>query len=77
MGMERHSSWYNRMDNGVSMSMKTKQKKYGWSLMISEQDLLNIGLSKYYVEDIVKRISEYKKKWGSKALQRESKINGN
>ena len=57
--------------------MKTKQKKYGWSPMISEQDLLNIGLSKYYVEDIVKRISEYKKKWGSKALQRESKINGN
>ena len=45
--------------------------------LISEQDLRNIGLSKYYVEDIVKRISEYKKKWGSKALQRESKINGN
>ena len=77
MGMERHSSWYNRMDNGVSMSMKTKQKKYGWSLMISEQDLLNIGLSKYYVEDIVKRISEYKEEWGSKALQRGSKLNGN
>ena len=77
MGMERHNRWYNRMDNGVSMSMKTKQKKYGWSLMISEQDLLNIGLSKYYVEDIVKRISEYKEEWGSKALQRESKINGN
>ena len=77
MGMERHSSWYNRMDNGVSMSIKTKQKKYGWSPMISEQDLLNIGLSKYYVEDIVKRISEYKEEWGSKALQRESKINGN
>ena len=57
--------------------MKTKQKKYGWSLMISEQDLLNIGLSKYYVEDIVKRILEYKEKWGSKALQRESKINDN
>ena len=75
--MERHNRWYNRMDNGVSMSMKTKQKKYGWSLMISEQDLLNIGLSKYYVEDIVKRISEYKEEWGSKALQRESKINGN
>ena len=77
MGMERHNRWYNRMDNGVSMSIKTKQKKYGWSLMISEQDLLNIGLSKYYVEDIVKRISEYKEEWGSKALQRESKINGN
>ena len=77
MGMERHNLWYNRMDNGVSMSIKTKQKKYGWSLMISEQDLLNIGLSKYYVEDIVKRISEYKEEWGSKALQRESKINGN
>ena len=57
--------------------MKTKQKKYGWSRLISEQDLLNIGLSKYYVEDIVKRISEYKEEWGSKALQRESKINGN
>jgi len=65
MGMERHSSWYNRVDNGVSMSMKTKQKKYGWSLMISEQDLLNIGLSKYYVENIVKRISEYKRKNGA------------
>ena len=51
--------------------MKTKQKKYGWSLMISEQDLLNIGLSKYYVEDIVKRISEYKEEWGSKALQQQ------
>ncbi len=72
--MERHNRWYNRMDNGVSMSIKTKQKKYGWSLMISEQDLLNIGLSKYYVEDIVKRISEYKEEWGSKALQRENKI---
>ena len=57
--------------------MKTKQKKYGWSLMISEQDLLNIGLSKYYVEYIVKRISEYKEEWGNKALQRGSKINGN
>ena len=59
--------------------MKTKQKLHTrcQSYLISEQDLLNIGLSKYYVEDIVKRISEYKKKWGSKALQRESKINGN
>ena len=74
MGMERHNRWYNRMDNGVSMSIRTKRRQ---SYLISEQDLLNIGLSKYYVEDIVKRISEYKKKWGSKALQRESKINGN
>ena len=65
------------MDNGVSMSMKTKQKKYGWSRLISEQDLLNIGFSERYVEDIVKRISEYKEEWGNKALQRESKINGN
>ena len=71
MGMERHSSWYNRMDNGVSMSMKTKQKKYGWSRLISEQDLLNIGFSERYVEDIVKRISEYKEEWGSKALQQQ------
>ena len=69
--MERHSSWYNRMDNGVSMSMKTKQKKYGWSRLISEQDLLNIGFSERYVEDIVKRISEYKEEWGSKALQQQ------
>ena len=45
--------------------------------LISEQDLLNIGLSEHYVEDIVKRILEYKEKWGSKALQRESKINDN
>ena len=57
--------------------MKTKQKKYGWSRLISEQDLLNIGFSERYVEDIVKRISEYKEEWGNKALQRESKINGN
>ena len=57
--------------------MKTKQKKYGWPLMISEQDLLNIGFSERYVGDIVKRISEYKKEWGNKALQRGSKINGN
>ena len=57
--------------------MKTKQKKYGWPPMISEQDLLNIGFSERYVEDIVKRIFEYKKEWGSKALQRGSKINGN
>jgi len=65
------------MDNSVSMSMKTEQKKYGWSRLISEQDLLNIGFSERYVEDIVKRIFEYKEKWGSKALQRGSKINGN
>ena len=52
--------------------MKTKQKPQ--SYLISEQDLLNIGLSKYYVGDIVKRISEYKEKWGNKALQRENKI---
>ena len=69
--MERHSSWYNRMDNGLSMSMKTKQKKYGWSRLISEQDLLNIGFSERYVEDIVKRISEYKEEWGNKALQQQ------
>ena len=55
---------------------KHKPRRLG-SHLISEQDLLNIGLSKYYVEDIVKRISEYKEKWGSKALQRESKINDN
>ena len=30
--------------------------------MISEQDLLNIGLSKYYVANILKRIKEYKEK---------------
>ena len=29
--------------------------------MISEQDLLNIGLSKYYVASIIARIKEYKK----------------
>ena len=50
------------MDNGVSMSMKTKRRQ---SYLISEQDLLNIGLSKYYVENIVKRISEYKRKNGA------------
>ena len=73
--MERHSSWYNRMDNGVFVSMKTKQKPQ--SYLISEQDLLNIGLSEHYVGDIVKRIFEYKEEWGNKALQRGSKINGN
>ena len=51
--------------------MKTKQKKYGWSRLISEQDLLNIGFSERYVEDIVKRISEYKEEWGNKALQQQ------
>ena len=30
--------------------------------MISEQDLLNIGLSKYYVSTILARIKEYKDK---------------
>ena len=30
--------------------------------MISEEDLLNIGLSKYYVASIVARIKEYKEK---------------
>ena len=55
--------------------MKTKQKLQ--SYLISEQDLLNIGFSERYVGDIVKRISEYKEEWGSKALQRGSKINGN
>ena len=30
--------------------------------MISEQDLLNIGLSKYYVASIVARIKKYKEK---------------
>ena len=74
MGMERHNLWYNRMDNGVSMSIRTKRRQ---SYLISEQDLLNIGLSEHYVGDIVKRIFEYKKEWGSKALQRGSKINGN
>ena len=29
--------------------------------MISEEDLLNIGLSKYYVSTILARIKEYKK----------------
>ena len=29
--------------------------------MISEEDLLNIGLSKYYVTTILDRIKEYKK----------------
>ena len=58
--------------------MKTKQKPpRRLSRLISEQDLLNIGFSERYVEDIVKRIFEYKKEWGSKALQRGSKINGN
>ena len=58
--------------------MKTKQKPpRRLSRLISEQDLLNIGFSERYVEDIVKRISEYKEEWGRKALQRESKINGN
>ena len=53
--------------------MVKHKPRYGQHL-ISEQDLLNIGLSEHYVEDIVKRILEYKEKWGSKALQRESKI---
>ena len=58
--------------------MKTKQKPpRRLSHLISEQDLRNIGFSERYVEDIVKRISEYKEEWGSKALQRGSKINGN
>ena len=57
----------------MTTAHKTRREQH----LISEQDLLNIGLSKYYVEDIVKRISEYKEEWGSKALQRESKINGN
>ena len=56
--------------------MTTVKARYEQHL-ISEQDLLNIGLSKYYVENIINRISEYKEKWGSKALQRGSKINGN
>ena len=30
--------------------------------MISEQDLRNIGLSKYYVSTILDRIKEYKEK---------------
>ena len=30
--------------------------------MISEQDLLNIGLSRHYVTSIVARIKEYKDK---------------
>ena len=30
--------------------------------LISEEDLLNIGLSKYYVSTILARIKEYKKK---------------
>ena len=30
--------------------------------MISEQDLRNIGLSKYYVSTILARIKEYKEK---------------
>ena len=30
--------------------------------IISEEDLLNIGLSKYYVVNILKRIKEYKEK---------------
>ena len=30
--------------------------------LISEQDLLNIGLSRYYVTSIVARIKEYKDK---------------
>ena len=48
------------------MSMRTKQNPpRRLSRLISEQDLRNIGLSKYYVENIVKRISEYKRKNGA------------
>ena len=57
----------------MTTAHKTRREQH----LISEQDLLNIGLSKYYVENIINRISEYKEKWGSKALQRGSKINGN
>jgi len=39
------------------------RKKEG---LISEQDLLNIGLSKYYVSTILARIKEYKKKENNK-----------
>ena len=39
------------------MGYVEEQKK-----MISEQDLLNIGLSRHYVTSIVARIKEYKDK---------------
>ena len=55
---------------------KHKPRRLG-SHLISEQDLLNIGLSKYYVENIINRISKYKEKWGSYTIKGESKINGN
>ena len=43
------------------MGYVEEQKKM-ISEIISSEDLLNIGLSKYYVANILKRIKEYKDK---------------
>ena len=81
MGMERHSSWYNRVDNGVFVYMRTKQNPHArprrLSRLISEQDLRNIGLSKYYVENIMNRVREYKEIGYKKMWERVGVINGN
>ena len=41
---------------------ETRKKEKMISEIISSEDLLNIGLSKYYVVNILKRIKEYKEK---------------
>ena len=41
---------------------ETRKKEKIISEIISSEDLLNIGLSKYYVVNILKRIKEYKEK---------------
>ena len=40
---------------------ETRKKEKIISEIISSEDLLNIGLSKYYVTTILDRIKEYKK----------------
>ena len=65
------------MDNRNAKKIQVQQQQHDQLFFITEHDLLSIGLSKYYVENIMNRIREYKEIGYKKMWERVGEINGN